>query len=162
MYEDSGTHVLLGRRLVVSRKPLGRLGAAAGAAAATSLRSHFDINETLVLSAALSVEAALFGHTVDRVGDIEYSDSREGCGAAPDRGLRLLQLDSSSPPPPPPPSPPPPPLLGLGLSSRGGWWVRCTGKGGAQTLFLKPMPQPISGSRYGKLLIIMKKVTQGW
>ena len=57
MYEDSGTHVLLGRRLVVSRKPLGRLGAAAGAAAATSLLSHFDINETLVLSAALSVEA---------------------------------------------------------------------------------------------------------
>ena len=59
MYEDSGTHVLLGRRLVVSRKPLGRLGAAADAAAATSLQSHFDINETLVLSAALSVEAAL-------------------------------------------------------------------------------------------------------
>ena len=59
MYEDSGTHVLLGRRLVVSRKPLGRLGAAADVAAATSLQSHFDINETLVLSAALSVEAAL-------------------------------------------------------------------------------------------------------
>ena len=56
MYVDSGTHVLLGRRLVVSRKPLGRLGAAAGAAAATSLRSHFDINETLVLSAALSTQ----------------------------------------------------------------------------------------------------------
>ena len=133
---------MLGRRLVVSRKPLGRLGAAAGAAAATSLRAHFDINETLVLSAALSVEAALFGHKVDRVRDREYSDSREGCGAAPDRGLRLLQLDSSSPrpsssppPPSPPPPPPPPPLLGLGLSSRGGWWVRCTGKGGAQTLF---------------------------
>ena len=59
MYEDSGTHVLLGRRLVVSRKPLGRLGAAAGAAAATSLRSHFDINETLVLSAALSTQHSL-------------------------------------------------------------------------------------------------------
>ena len=97
MYEDSGTHVLLGRRLVVSRKPLGRLGAAADVAAATSLQSHFDINKTLLLSAALSVEAALFGHKVDRVGDREYSDSREGCGAAPDRGLRLLQLDSSSP-----------------------------------------------------------------
>ena len=137
MYGDSGTHVLLGRRLVVSRKPLGRLGAAAGAAAATSLRSHFDINETLPLSAALSLKAALFGHQVDRVVG-EYGDSREGCGAAPDRGLRLLQLDSSSPRPsssPPPPPPPPPPLLGLGLSSRGGWWVRCTGKGGAQTLF---------------------------
>ena len=101
MYGDSGTHVLLGRRLVVSRKPLGRLGAAAGAAAATSLHCHFDINETLVLSAALSstqLEASLYGHKVDRVGG-EYSDSREGCGAAPDRGLRLLQLDSSSPRP---------------------------------------------------------------
>ena len=148
MYEDSGTHVLLGRRLVVSRKPLGRLGAAAGAAAATSLHCHFDINETLVLSAALSVEAALFGHKVDRVGRREYSDSREGCGAAPDRGLRLLQLDSSSPRPsssPSPPPPPPPLLLGLGLSSRGGWWVRCTGKGGAQTLFSKAHAYTIIG-----------------
>ena len=59
MYDDSGTHVLLGRRLVVSRKPLGRLGAAAGAAAATSLHCHFDINETLVLSAALSTQHSL-------------------------------------------------------------------------------------------------------